>query len=695
MLKRAIQNAGNGLLKFLQVLSKSVWGFRRFIRNVILGLVALAVLAWIFPRPWNSAMDVMEAKVGFHFPKALVVDYRLGLDLKGGAHLVYEADVSSIAEADRADALSGVRDVIERRVNAFGVAEPVVQTNIADGHYRVLVDLPGISDVALAIAQIGETPVLAFRTPIESVDLEPTDEQQQRIDTAQISERTAAVAVMEAALSGEDFSQLAKTNSINSTKDADGYVGFVTSDDDEFGGLVDQIESGRLRPGVIDGLYESTSRIYVVDYLSKEKIVEPEVSHILICYSGAKRCDQTRTKEEALVRAEEAKSKVNRNNFAELAKEYSDDANNRETGGELGFITAGQMVKTFEDAALALRDGRISDIVETEFGYHILYRTSSRSENSYEISVIEMPWTTLSDVLIIDPWVNTELSGKHIKHASVAFDPQTNQPLIILDFNSEGADLFAELTEVNVGKVIGIFLDGEPITTPVVQQAIYGGQATITGSFSLAEAKLLAQRLNAGALPVPISVISQQTIGPTLGAESLDLSVKAGLVGFLLVAAFIIAYYRLAGVFAVVSLIIYALINLALYKVFGVTMTLSGIAGFIFSVGIAVDANVLIFERLKEELRDGRDLPSAVKEAFHRAWPSIRDGNMTTLIGTLVLYSLTTGSIRGFALTLAIGILVSLFTAMVITRLQFRSVVNRKSLRQPLFFLGVKKEGKE
>lgn len=346
---------------------------------------------------------------------------------------------------------------------------------------------------------------------------------------------------------------------------------------------------------MIDGLYESTSRIYVVDYLAKEKQVEPKVSHILVCYSGALKCDQTRTKEEALTLINDVKSQAKTSNFADLAKQYSEDATTSEAGGALGYISEGAMVKPFEDAAFALRDGRISDVVETDYGYHIIYRETSRSSNAYEISVIEMPWTTLSDVLIIDPWQTTELSGKHIKRASVAFDPQTNQPLVILDFNSEGADLFATLTEANVNKVIGIFLDGEAITTPVVKQAIYGGQATISGSFTLPEAKLLAQRLNAGALPVPISVMSQQTVGPTLGASSLELSIKAGLVGFALVAAFIIGYYRLAGAFAVLALCLYVLINLALYKLLGVTLTLSGIAGFVFSIGIAVDANVLIF----------------------------------------------------------------------------------------------------
>jgi len=232
-------------------------------------------------------------------------------------------------------------------------------------------------------------------------------------------------------------------------------------------------------------------------------------------------------------------------------------------------------------------------------------------------------------------------------------------------------------------------LDGEAITTPVVNEAIYGGEATITGNFTIAEAKLLAQRLNAGALPVPVSVISQQTIGPALGASSLDLSVQAGLIGFLLVAIFMVLFYRLPGAIAIVSLAVYGLLNLALFKGLGVTITLSGIAGFIFSLGIAVDANVLIFERLKEELRAGRDLPSAVEEAFRRAWPSIRDGNATTLIATAILYTMTAGSVRGFALTLALGVFVSIFCAFVVCRFMLRRAARVKALRNKFFFLGL------
>lgn len=664
---------------------------QRTFRWLAASLLLLFVVAGLFayPTPWNRAMEKMEQAIGFHLPYLPDVAYRLGLDLQGGAHLIYEADMSAVPEGDRAEALGGVRDVVERRVNAFGVSEPLVQTNIKDGHYRVIVDLPGVTDVKNAIQQIGETPVLTFRLPDEEINFEATPEQEEEIAAAQEAERAAALEVLDRALEGEDFAALVEEYSIDTaTKDAAGVIGFVTEEDPEYGGLVTRIEEDRLGRGVIDGLYEGTSRMHIMKYLSRRVDTEPMAAHLLICYQGATGCEQTRTEEEALAKINELAEEATSRNFGDLARENSDDASNAANGGDLGYVQKGEMVKDFEDALFGLKNGQISGVVKTEFGYHLIYRSGSRRVNAYELAHIEMPWTTLSDVFVIDPWQNTELSGRHVRRASVAFDATTGAPYVMLDFNEEGSTLFAELTEQNIGKVIGIFLDGEAITTPTVQQAIYGGQASIQGLFTVQEAKLLAQRLNAGALPVPISVVGQQTIGPALGQASLDRSVQAGLIGFAFIAVFMILYYRLPGFLATLALAFYAAINLALYKIFGVTVTLSGIAGFVLSLGIAVDANVLVFERLKEELRSGRDLPTAVDEAFARAWPSIRDGNLTTLIATAVLYAMSTGFIRGFALTLTIGVLVSMFSAMIVTRTLLKLVARSQKIRKPLFFLG-------
>lgn len=662
-------------------------------RWIASGILALSLVAWLgsYPQPYNAFADWFRGVTTLALPHIPDAPLTLGLDLQGGVHLTYTADMSSIPEEDRASALEGVRDVIERRVNAFGVGEPIVQATSSNG-YRVIVDLPGVTNASEAVAQIGETPVLEFKIPKENVSADPTEEQLAQIASAQETEREAALVVLDEALArNADFSALAKEYSIDeATKNDNGYVGYITSEDPEYGGLADRISSDRLRTGVIDGLYEGTSRMHIVKYLGSKDETEVQTSHILICFMGAKGCTGTMSRDDARALAEEVRGQATRSNFAELAGQYSSDPGSKDEGGDLGWLKEGETVEAFDAALFDLEDGEISQVIESEFGYHIIYRLDSRTTKAYEIAHIEMPWTTVSDVVDVDPWENTELSGRHIKNAAVAVDQLTGKPYVALEFNDEGGRLFEDLTAAHVGEVIGIFLDGEPLTTPVVNQVIYKGTpASITGDFTTTEAKLLAQRLTAGALPVPISLDSQQTIGPALGLASLELSVQAGIAGFLLIAFFMIVYYRLPGVFATIALAIYAGLNLVLYKVFGVTLTLAGIAGLVLSMGIAVDANVLVYERLKEELRSGRDLPSALEEAYRRAWPSIRDGNFTTLIATIVLYFMSSGFIRGFALTLTIGVLLSMFTALTVTRGMLRLVAQRKELRKKIFFLGL------
>ncbi|MBA7690317.1 Protein translocase subunit SecD [subsurface metagenome] len=273
------------------------------------------------------------------------------------------------------------------------------------------------------------------------------------------------------------------------------------------------------------------------------------------------------------------------------------------------------------------------------------------------------------DESLPDPYFkSTQLTGRYLKKSQLVFDPTTNQPYVGLEFNKEGGEIFAELTRNNVGKTLAIYLDGAPISIPRVQEEITGGNAQISGDFTLDEAKQLAQRLNAGALPVPITLIGQQSIGASLGQDSLFTSLRAAIIGLIAVALFMIIYYRIPGILAVISLAVYAILVLAIFKLIPVTLTLAGMAGFILSVGMAVDANVLIFERVKEERKAGRDKISSINKGFKRAWPSIRDGNVSTLITAVILYWFGTSIIKGFALTLLVGILISMFTAIVLTR---------------------------
>jgi len=276
-------------------------------------------------------------------------------------------------------------------------------------------------------------------------------------------------------------------------------------------------------------------------------------------------------------------------------------------------------------------------------------------------------------------FLKTDLTGKDLKRSFVDFDQNIGSPVVGLEFNAEGAKKFGEITTKNVGKLVAIYLDGMPVSVPKVDEPITTGNAIIRGSFDLTEAKKLSVQLNAGALPVPIKLIEQRNVGATLGEESVQKSVRAGLIGLCLVMAFMVAYYGKLGILADLALINYGLLTMALYKVIPVTLTLPGIAGFLLSVGMAVDANILIFERMKEERRMGKSLPAAMELGFGRAWDSIRDANVCTLITAFILFNPfnwnflnVSGMVRGFALTLAVGIAVSLFTGIVVTRTLIR-----------------------
>lgn len=424
--------------------------------------------------------------------------FALGLDLSGGVHLTYNADVSKVAQSDLRESLDALRDVIERRINLFGVSEPNVQIEKSafaqkGDEYRLIIELPGVTDVNKAIEMIGQTPLLEF-----------------------------------------------KTENPKYTPSSNGEVPELT--------------------------------------------ITPDMIH----------------------------------------------------NGQI-------------DLSAAL-DSRV-------------------------------------------PYIDTKLTGQYLQRASVQFNQQTHAPIVALQFNSEGSKMFEELTKENIGKTIAIYLDGAPISTPVVQTAISGGQAVITGNFTPEEAKILVGRLNSGALPVPVSLEATETIGPSLGAGAVHDGVMAGIVGFLVICLFLIVWYRLPGLLASLALVSYAAIVLALFKYVPVTLTSAGIAGFIISIGVAVDGNILIFERMKEEMKKGKTLPEAIKIGFSRAWSSIRDSNLSSIISAIVLFWFGSSLIKGFALTLGIGIIVSMLSAITISRILLRAVAgnsNNKTIRF-LFSSGLSK----
>lgn len=270
---------------------------------------------------------------------------------------------------------------------------------------------------------------------------------------------------------------------------------------------------------------------------------------------------------------------------------------------------------------------------------------------------------------------NSGLSGRDLQRAAAgpSGDPQTPGYVVNLEFTADGAKKFAQITKDNLGRPVAIFLDETMISAPRVQSVISDGQAVISGNFEAGEARQLTIQLNAGALPVPFKIESQSRIGPTLGTQSIEKSVTAGLVGLSSIFIFMVLYYRFLGVFAFLALSIYTILTFAIFKMIPVTLTLAGIAGFVLSIGMAVDANILIFERIREELRWGRPKHDAVFAGFARAWSSIRDSNISSLITCAILFNFGTGTIRGFALTLAIGILVSMFSAITVTKTLLRT----------------------
>ncbi|MFN3188115.1 MAG: protein translocase subunit SecD [Candidatus Paceibacteria bacterium] len=435
----------------------------RIFRALVLVVISAALGYLVFSNATNPESDK---------------PFKLGLDLAGGSHLVYEADVSSIAPLEVPELMGVLRTVIERRVNLLGTEENVVYVEessfVTDTPaYRLVVELPGVTDVEEAVREIGNTPLLEFKLLDETV----------------LSSQQSIVA--------------------NFTPD----------------------EDGQIDPEELMAALESVGEAYI----------------------------------------------------------------------------------------------------------------------------------------------DTGLTGRYLESAVLEFaggqgGQLANEPVVSIRFSPEGATLFAQITRDNVGERLAIFLDGEIISSPRINEVIVGGTAIISGGFNPTEARELAQNLSFGALPMPIELVSTQTIGATLGAEVLDRGMTAGMIGFAFVALFMIAYYRVPGLIAVIALLSYIVLMLAIFQYLPVTLTAAGLAGFVLSLGIAVDANVLVFERLKEELRGKANSHSAIRSAFTRAWSAIRDGNFTSILAAVILFWFGTAMVKGFALVFGLGVVVSMFSALVITR---------------------------
>ncbi len=671
-----------------QIRAKVRWG--------IVGILALLLLAGFFVAPgyFNRAINKVNAVTYLGLPNIPEKNFNLGLDLQGGAHLVYQADTAGLTGEEKGPSVEGVRDVIERRINGIGVSEPVVQTTKVGEDYRIIVEMPGVTDVNEAIKMIGETPILEFKEQNDQPARELTAEERQEMDDFNKEVKIKADEALQKIKNGTDFAEVVTEYSEDLvSKNNGGYMNFVgvTSQYPELYEWASSISEGSVSTALI-GSYEG----YNILKRGAERDGDGQVSasHILICYLGSESCSSPiYTKKEALEKAQEIYEQANADNFFDLAKDNSTDFSNKDQGGDLGYFGRGMMVPEFEEAVFNAEVGQIVGPVETQFGYHIIYKTNEQPSKEYEMWRVMLRTKKEIDILPPnDPWKNTDLSGKQLERSEVVSDPQTGAVQVSLSFDNEGKELFKEITTRNVGLPVAIFLDGLPISVPTVNEPISDGRAVISGSFNLQEARLLSQRLNAGALPVPIELIAQQSVGASLGAKSLSTSLKAGIVGILIVMLFMLFFYRLPGLLSVIALTLYVTLTLAVFKLIGVTLTLAGIAGFILSIGMAVDANVLIFERLKEELEEGKSLKAAVEEGFLRAWTSIRDGNISTLITCVLLIWFGTSFVQGFAVTLATGILISMFSAITVTRVMLRFVAPWFKESGNILFLGSKKQ---
>ncbi len=687
-------------------------------------------MVWTSKRTLAAKALLILAFAGFLSYFDSVSELKLGLDLKGGTQLDYSIDLTNVEEADKSQLVEGVKEVIRRRVDSLGVSEPNIYVSNVGDEYHVIVELAGITDLDEAKSVVGKTIQLEFKEEDPNPD-----------DSAQVEwAESSAEAFLSSVKAGGDFETLGQEEE-KSNKNEIQYTPYTETNvaqlpEDIATAIEGKADGELVGPLSLTGAYtmddkgnlnsiSGTGVIQVVAHstATEDKEIPETVSakHILIGWEGSDASpDVTRTKEEALTFIKDLQTQLAAGgDFDALATEFSDDAGTKAEGGDLGSFEKGAMVPEFEEAAFALEVGQVSDIVETDFGYHLIQvydkqEASIETTNIDQVTLKMMIWSTA-----VDPWKKeAAITGEHFKHADVSFN-SAYQPYVSITFDEEGGKMFEELTGANVNKRIAIFVGGEVISAPNVNEKISGGQAQISGNFSLEEAQALARDLNTGAIPAPVELVGQHNISATLGQEALDQSMHAGLIGVIVLALFMLLYYRLPGLVATVALGIYSLmlvfviksaipLAMALLLSMGIfaylvhlilknrdsggekfiafivacfalffvtlvlssqiTLTLAGIAGVVLSIGMAVDANILIFERMKEELRDGRTLHSAIDEGFKRAWDSIRDSNFSSLITCAILFYFGSSIIRGFATNLALGIFVSMFSAILLTR---------------------------
>jgi SecD/SecF fusion protein len=720
------------------------------------GLIVLVALMLGF-----ASLPAEQQKSIFPFTPDWVLNNKinLGLDLQGGSQLDYKIDLRNVDAAEKTQIVEGILNVINKRVNGLGVAEPNIYTSDIADEKHLIVELAGIKDLEEAKNVVGKTIQLEFK--------------EEKLSTGTDAAETEAVkakaqGLLDKVIAGGDLKVLGQEESQANA----GKVIYSEPKDFQYkdqvpGTLADklfELAAGQTLDRLVDSSGNYTidasgqltqgkpgfSIIKVTEKRDQEREISTprqiNVRHILIGFKGAQKAPETvtRTDAEAKTLADELYAKLQGGaNFDELAKQNSDDLTSKEKGGALERPVQNDSfyVKEFEDAANKTAAGQISSVFKSPFGYHILKVdsiTDAKTEKKIEpqVKYIQVYYDASPD-----PWQATSLNGQHFVHADVEFN-QLYQPYVSIQFNDEGAKLFEEITGRNIGKPLAIFVGGNLISAPNVNEKIAGGSAQISGRFTVDEANGLARDLNTGAIPAPIVLAGQYSIGATLGQDALAKSVFAGFLGFLLVALFMIIFYRLPGVLAVVALSVYCAILIFLIKVAipigfalaisvavfialimmimksrdsgaekavslvlacfilfflsyilstSVVLTLAGIAGVILSIGMAVDANILIFERVKEELRDGRSLGAAIEVGFDRAWNSIRDSNFSSLITCGILFYFGSSIIQGFAFNLAAGILVSMFTAITVTKTLIGALVNTK-LSHNLWLFGAPKK---